>query len=77
MKKIILLVIFFVSQFTILFAQTDTVISITKKSYRIPMRDGVRLFTIALYPANYTKQVPILIERTRMGADLPIQKTLH
>ncbi len=74
MKKIILLVIFFVSQFTILFAQTDTVISITKKSYRIPMRDGVRLFTIALYPANYTKQVPILIERTPYGTDLPIQE---
>ncbi len=54
-------------------AQTDTVISLTKKSHMIPMRDGVKLFTVILLPTNYNKPVPILIERTPYGNGIRIE----
>ena len=36
----------------------------TKHEYRIPMRDGVRLFTIVYAPRNTSEQYPFLINRT-------------
>lgn len=36
----------------------------TKFEYRIPMRDGVRLFTIVYAPKDASKQWPILMQRT-------------
>lgn len=74
MKKSVLFIIFFVSQFGIIFAQSDTIISLTKKTYMVPMRDGVRLFTVVLYPTNSTRQVPILILRTPYGADFSLKE---
>ena len=38
----------------------------------IPMRDGVKLFTVILAPVNAKEPSPFLIERTPYGADLPI-----
>jgi uncharacterized protein len=50
-------------------AQTDTVAAYVKKTYMIPARDGVKLFTVVLLPVNYDHAVPILLERTPYGAD--------
>lgn len=74
MKKSVLLIIFFVIQAGIIFAQSDTIISLTKKTYMVPMRDGVRLFTVVLYPTNYTRPVPILILRTPYGSDFSLKE---
>ena len=74
MKIKILFAIFLICQFNKIFAQADTVVSVTRKTYMVPMRDGVKLFTVVLSPSNYTRQVPILIERTPYGADLPIKE---
>jgi putative CocE/NonD family hydrolase len=38
-----------------------------KKEYRIPMRDGVKLFTIVYAPRDGSKKYPILLERTPYG----------
>ncbi|MEO5894058.1 MAG: CocE/NonD family hydrolase [Ferruginibacter sp.] len=72
--KIIIFVTCFICRFTIIFAQADTVVSLTKKTYLVPMRDGVKLFTVVLYPTNYTKPVPLLIMRTPYGADFPLKE---
>src|SRR5262249_51260745 len=36
----------------------------TKYEYRIPMRDGVKLFTSVYVPKDDSKQYPILMQRT-------------
>ena len=36
----------------------------TKHELRIPMRDGVRLFTLVYKPKDTTKTYPILLKRT-------------
>lgn len=73
MKKKLFLLLVLISQFATSYAQPDTVISLTKNSYMVPMRDGVKLFTVVLTPANYSKPVPILIERTPYGADFGLK----
>ncbi|MEO5999289.1 MAG: CocE/NonD family hydrolase [Chitinophagaceae bacterium] len=55
------------------YSQNDNITSYRKTSALIPMRDGVKLFTVILTPVNAAGQVPILIERTPYGADIPIQ----
>lgn len=37
----------------------------------IPMRDGVKLFTVILTPVNAIEPVPLILQRTPYGADLP------
>jgi uncharacterized protein len=54
------------------YAQTDSISSYTKKTYMIPMRDGVKLFTVVLSPAQPAKPSPFLIQRTPYGADFPL-----
>ena len=39
----------------------------TKYEYRIPMRDGVRLFTSVLAPKDSSTTYPILLTRTPFG----------
>jgi putative CocE/NonD family hydrolase len=63
---------FIIPVFNIAFAQTDNVTSYKKTSAMIPMRDGVRLYTVILSPVNTSKTVPILIIRTPYGASFPI-----
>ncbi len=41
----------------------------TKQEFRIPMRDGVRLFTIVYAPRDTTTKYPILMTRTPYGVD--------
>jgi len=57
--------------FTLLFAQPEIIESYKKSSVMIPMRDGVKLFTVILTPVNAKNATPILIKRTPYGADLP------
>lgn len=40
----------------------------------IPMRDGVKLFTVILSPLGNKKPLPILIQRTPYGADMPVKE---
>jgi putative CocE/NonD family hydrolase len=69
MRKLLLLLwLFGIGAFAA--AQTDTVALLRKYTYMIPMRDGVKLFTVVLTPENYNHAVPILIERTPYGADI-------
>lgn len=74
MKKYTLLAIFLISQFTVVFAQQADITSYTKKTYMIPMRDGIKLFTVVLSPTGHTMPLPFLIQRTPYGADLPIKE---
>jgi uncharacterized protein len=53
-------------------AQTDSIQTYTKKTYRVPARDGIKLFTVVLAPTGNTKPLPLLIERTPYGADFPL-----
>ena len=56
------------------FAQTDTFTIYKKTSVMIPMRDGTKLFTVILAPAYNTAQaLPVLIQRTPYGAEIPIK----
>jgi putative CocE/NonD family hydrolase len=74
MKKLLLFLILSISCLQGLKAQDDTVALLTKKTYMIPMRDGMKLFTVILYPVNFQKPAPILIERTPYGADIPLKE---
>ncbi len=38
------------------------------------MRDGVKLFTVVLVPANNTQLLPFIMERTPYGSDFPLHK---
>ena len=69
MKKIV--VIFFVFSFLhfSLCAQQDIIAVYKKTSAMIPMRDGVKLFTVILTPVNASADEPILIQRTPYGAN--------
>ena len=40
----------------------------------IPMRDGVKLFTVIMSPVGNTKPLPVLITRTPYGADIPVSE---
>ncbi|MCW3093806.1 MAG: CocE/NonD family hydrolase [Ferruginibacter sp.] len=53
-------------------AQTDDVAMYKKTSVMIPMRDGVKLYTVILSPVNAKNPSPILIQRTPYGASLSI-----
>jgi uncharacterized protein len=72
MKKIILFIIV-CSLYKSTTAQPP-VQSYTKKTFMIPMRDGVKLFTVLLIPTNDTTAYPFLIERTPYGADFPVKE---
>ncbi|MEP7258463.1 MAG: CocE/NonD family hydrolase [Flavitalea sp.] len=54
------------------YAQPDTIAGYRKNAYMIPMRDGVKLFTLVLSPVDAAKPSPILIQRTPYGADFPV-----
>jgi putative CocE/NonD family hydrolase len=59
-------------------AQTDSIVRYKKTVAMIPMRDGVKLFTVILLPVSASGIAasqggsPILIERTPYGADFPV-----
>jgi len=53
-------------------AQEKTFTLYRKHSVMLPMRDGVKLFTVIMSPVGLDRPVPILITRTPYGADLPL-----
>src|SRR6476620_7460816 len=48
--------------------QRDLRASYTKYEYRIPMRDGTRLFTVVYVPKDASKSYPFMITRTPYSA---------
>ena len=71
MKKIFSVLLFTLFQLSI-FAQADSTKAYKKISRMIPMRDGVKLFTVILMPVNESNPVPILIQRTPYGANISL-----
>ncbi len=70
MKKI-LLALFFLHSFFLLAQNQDSIYlrnNYDKAEYRITMRDGVKLFTLAYTPKDKTKKYPILLKRTCYNA---------
>ena len=72
MKKRFLLFLLITLLFNSLYAQTDTISSYTKKTYMIPMRDGIKLFTVVISPTQHISPGPFLIQRTPYGSDFPL-----
>ncbi len=72
MKKIILSALFISCIITSGLTQIDSSIKYKKSTAMIPMRDGVKLFTVMLSPVNAKGPVPVLLERTPYGADIPV-----
>ena len=72
MKTVLSYLFCFICFTQTLFAQTERVTSYKKTSAMIPMRDGIKLFTVLLTPVNTRQSFPILITRTPYGADFPI-----
>ena len=67
MKKSTLFVMLFICQSISVFAQQLSINSYTAKSYMIPMRDGIKLFTLVLSPTGNEKPLPFLMQRTIYG----------
>lgn len=72
MKKKLFIILLIHLFFYNVYAQSDSISSYTKKTYMIPMRDGIKLFTVVLTPAQSTKPLPFLMQRTPYGADFPV-----
>jgi putative CocE/NonD family hydrolase len=47
----------------------EKIITYVKKTYMIPMRDGIKLFTVVLSPQECKKKLPVLIQRTPYNAE--------
>ncbi|MBS1575049.1 MAG: CocE/NonD family hydrolase, partial [Bacteroidetes bacterium] len=73
MKKF-LLFIFFILPVSFLCAQADNFSLYKKQTVMVPMRDGVKLFTVIMTPVGSTQSLPILIQRTPYGADQPVEE---
>ena len=64
-KTLLIFMVFFIFQSAVLYGQEFKVSEhYYKREYRIPMRDGVRLFTSVYIPKDTTKNYPILLWRT-------------
>lgn len=71
MKKIVILLVLFIQVHPGIHAQS-VIHKYVKKTYMIPMRDGIKLYTIVLLPTTTTAPLPFLMERTPYGADSPL-----
>ena len=71
MKKIFLSLVFIPALF-LAQAQTNFVARYKKTSAMIPMRDGIKLYTVILSPVDAKQPLPVLIQRTPYGANIPI-----
>jgi putative CocE/NonD family hydrolase len=72
MKKALLTFVFLTIACIVTTAQTDIISKYKKTSTMIPMRDGIKLYTVMLSPVDTKTPMPILIERTPYGASIPI-----
>ena len=64
MKKALLTFVFFTIVCIVTTAQTDIISKYKKTSAMIPMRDGVKLYTVVLSPVDAKTPMPILMQRT-------------
>jgi uncharacterized protein len=72
MNKIFLMPVFCAMVCLFAQGQTDSIAWYKKTSAMIPMRDGVKLYTVILSPVDAKKKSPVLIQRTPYGASIPI-----
>ncbi len=72
MKKALLTFVLFTIACIVITAQTDIISKYKKTSAMIPMRDGVKLYTVVLSPVDAKTPLPILMQRTPYGASIPI-----
>lgn len=49
----------------------------TKYEYRIPMRDGIKLFTVVYVPKDASRSYPFLMQRTPYGAGVYAQDAMR
>jgi putative CocE/NonD family hydrolase len=68
MKKILACFLFSALLLNVCLAQTDSIASYKKTSAMIPMRDGVKLYTVIFSPVGALHPVPFLFQRTPYGA---------
>ena len=68
MKKILRLLLCIAFMQGIVYAQTMQFANYKKTSAMIPMRDGIKLFTVILSPVDAQTPLPILLQRTPYGA---------
>lgn len=73
MKKIIL-ACFLLLAYVVVPAQQDNFTFYQKKTVMMPMRDGIKLFTVILSPVGNSHPLPVLITRTPYGADIPVKE---
>ena len=74
MKKFSLLT-FSVLLVSFLYAQADNSFTLYKKqTVMVPMRDGVKVFTVIMTPVGATQALPIMIQRTPYGADQDVEE---
>ncbi len=71
MKKRLLLAVLLIVWITGAYSNDGIITSYKKKTYMIPMRDGIRLFTVVLFPVNAEGKYPLLMQRTPYSADIP------
>jgi putative CocE/NonD family hydrolase len=74
MKRILFSLLLLTICHTVIYAEGGVITAYTKKTFMIPMRDGVKLFTVVLLPKDCDKKVPVLLERTPYGADFPVKE---
>jgi uncharacterized protein len=74
MNRIICLLLYTTLFFSVASAQKDGALLYRKTTAMIPMRDGIKLFTVILSPINASVPVPVLMQRTPYGADIFIPK---
>ncbi len=71
MKKRLLLAVLLLVWITGAYSNDGIITTYKKKTYMIPMRDGIRLFTVVLFPVNAAGKYPLLMQRTPYSADIP------
>lgn len=74
MKKIFYILAFLSCTASMILAQEN--MAYKRTSMMIPMRDGVKLFTLILSPVNSPVPVPILLQRTPYGASFGNQDSV-
>ncbi|MFI5133224.1 MAG: CocE/NonD family hydrolase [Chitinophagales bacterium] len=67
MRKIFIAILFLNCLLHVAFAQADDNMLYKKTSAMIPMRDGIKLYTVIFSPAYPRKNIPFLIVRTPYG----------
>lgn len=77
MKKTLLLLVFSCAFTLVSIAQTAPDFEYKRTIEMIPMRDGVKLFTVILTPTYPAEPLPILLQRTPYGARYSEDTTYH